>query len=112
MPHPVSRGQGALVRVEDLEGEDEALGDDLAAELVRGHSAPFSSSGSGGGVPIGGPDGRQEAGDVHHDAVLADAAVHGLAALPLHLDVDDALQGLVHLLDDLGQLLLCYVMFG
>ena len=84
--------------------------------MRRRSSAPFSSSssGSGGGVPIGGPDGREEAGDVHQDAVLADAAVHRLAALPLHLDVDDALQGLVHLLDDLGQLLIvsCHVRFA
>lgn len=36
--------------------------------------------------------------------MLPDAAVHGLSALPLDLDVDDALEGLVDLLDDLGQL--------
>ena len=52
-----------------------------------------------------GPDRRQEAGDVHLHPMFADAAVHGLPALPLDRDVDDALQRLVHLLDDLGQLL-------
>ena len=37
--HDMSRGQGALVGVQDLEGEDEALGNDVAAKLVLGGAA-------------------------------------------------------------------------
>ena len=102
MPHHVAGGEGALVGVQNLEREDEALGDDVAAKLVLGGAGGVAARSAVRVAVLA--DRGEEAGNVHLDLVLPDAAVHGLAALPLDLDVDDALEGLVDLLDDLGQL--------